>query len=113
MLTLPAYMNLPLCNGELLVEFLPVLVMLPAPSIACRVIRPFMDPIPADVGRMLVVWPGHPTKTLSVLTPCGRHIIRSAPLSDGLLYGALLELYLDGKIACLSLASERALFRSA
>ena len=87
--------------------------MLPAPSIACRVVRPILNPIPAEVGRMLVVWPGHPTKTLSVLTPCGRHIIRSAPLSDGLLYGALLELYLDGKIACLSLASERALFRSA
>ncbi len=87
--------------------------MLPAPSIACLVLRPFMAPIPANAGEMLIVWPGHPTLTLCVVTRDGREIIREAHCPDGVLYGALLDLYLDAKIRCLSDQSEQALLRTA
>lgn len=87
--------------------------MLNAPSIACLVLRPIMTPIPAKAGEMLIVWPGHPTLTLCVVTHDGRAIIRESYCPDGVLYGALLDLYLDAKIRCLSDQSERALLRTA
>lgn len=82
--------------------------MLAAPSIVCRVIRPFLDPIVARPDEVLTAWPGHPELTLCVLTHDGETIIRSRYLPEGVLYSALLDLFLDGAIL-LSHESERAL----
>ena len=79
--------------------------MLDRPSIVCRVVRPIATPIAADPGDTLVGWPGHPTHTLAVVSP-RQTVRRTRFVPDGVLYGALLELYLDGKIR-LAVASQR------
>ena len=83
--------------------------MLPEPSIACRVLRPFTRPIAARAGDYLVIWPGHQTQTLTVYAPDRVKILREAYCAEGHLYGDLLHLFLDARIVCLSVASERAL----
>lgn len=87
--------------------------MLTAPSIVCRVLRPMLYPIVAERHTILSVWPGHPTMTLSVLSPDCEQLLRFRHHPEGLLYGDLLNLYLDAMIQCVSLESERALLRSA
>ncbi|MFN9086723.1 MAG: hypothetical protein ACK6DP_05105 [Gemmatimonas sp.] len=82
--------------------------MLDRPSIVCRVLRPFLAPIVARPNEVLTAWPGHPTLALCVLTPDGETIIRSRYLPEGVLYSALLDLFLDGSVR-LSEESERAL----
>lgn len=82
--------------------------MLSRPSIVCRVLRPFADPIPARAGDVLAVWPGHPTHAVTVLTGDCTAIIRHAPCDEGRLYGVLLDRFLDGAIR-LPEASQRAL----
>lgn len=82
--------------------------MLDRPSIVCRVLRPIADPIVARPDEVLTAWPGHPALTLCVLTPDGETITRSRYLPEGVLYSALLDLFLDGAIR-LSHASEQAL----
>ena len=87
--------------------------MLDAPSIVCRVIRAIVYTIVARPDEVLVVWPGHPTQTLTVRTPDGRTFLRCCGVPDGALYGILLNLYLDAAIRCLTPSSERALLRVA
>ena len=87
-------------------------VMLDAPSIACRVLRSFADPIVAHRGEVLTVWPGHPELTLTILDRDGKPL-RWQHYPELLVYGMMLHLYLDAKIEPLSLASERALLRVA
>lgn len=81
--------------------------MLDRPSIVCRVVRPMVKPIAADPGDTLVAWPGHPTHTLAVVSS-EKAVRRTRHVPDGVLYGALLELYLDGKVR-LPVASQRRL----
>jgi hypothetical protein len=82
--------------------------MLDRPSIVCRVIRPIADPIVARRNDILTAWPGHRTLTLCVLTADAERLIRSAYLPERLLYPALLDLFLDGRVR-LPEASQRAL----
>jgi hypothetical protein len=81
--------------------------MLPAPSIVCRVVRPIMAPIVARPNSLLLVWPGH-AHTLTVASSCGT-VQRTAYCPEGVLYGALLNLFLDAAIRPLTEADERAL----
>jgi hypothetical protein len=83
--------------------------MLAEPSIACRVLRPFARPIVARPPELLVVWPGHPELTLVTYDASGQTPLRWTHWPEGHLYGDLLHLFLDAKIACLSVESERAL----
>ena len=87
--------------------------MLDRPSIVCRVLRPILDPIAARPGEVLVVWPGHPTHTVTVRTEDGHASLRHCCVPEGALYGLLLNLYLDAAIQCLTTESERALLRVA
>lgn len=82
--------------------------MLDRPSIVCRVLRPITSPIVARRDEILAVWFGHPTHAVCVLDPEGEEIIRHAPRDEGLLYGELLEQFLDARIR-LPEASQRAL----
>jgi hypothetical protein len=87
--------------------------MLDAPSIVCRVIRPIVYPIVARPDEVLVVWPGHPTHTLTVCAPDGKAVLRWIYCADGALYGILLNLYLDAAIRCCDPESERSLLTAA
>jgi hypothetical protein len=80
--------------------------MLDRPSIVCRVVRPMACPIAADPGDVLVAWPGHPTHSLAVV----RHqrVVRTRHVPDGVLYGALLDLFLSARIR-LPLTAQRRL----
>lgn len=87
--------------------------VLESPSIVCRVLRPMLDPIVASKGDLLAVWPGHPTHALIVFEADGMTALRWAPCPEGVLYGALLGLYLDAVLAALTVKSERSLLRVA
>ncbi len=80
-----------------------------APTIVCRVTRPFADPIPARVGDILVAWPGHSRNTLTITCPSGFSVLASVPYPDADLYPLLLRLFLDGAIRPGSVAAEREL----
>jgi len=87
--------------------------MLDQPLAMYRVVHPMLWPIPAPADALLVVWPGHDTHTLTVCLDAPRYpILRHAHISDGALYGIIMNLDLDGIIAPLSEA-DRALLRSA
>lgn len=87
--------------------------MLDRPSIVCRVLRPLCEPIVARPGELLVVWPGHPTHTLTVCAPDGQTLLRHGHCAAGVLYGALLNLYLDAAVRCCDPESERSLLSAA
>jgi hypothetical protein len=87
--------------------------MLDAPSIFCRVTRPMRYPIWADPGDVLAVWPGHPEMTISVLTADAGDIKRAMYRPEGMLYGDLLNLYLDAVMVPVSAQDEERLLRSA
>lgn len=87
--------------------------MLASPSIFCRVIRPMRYPLWADPGDVLAVWPGHPALTISVLTHDAEDVKRAMYRPEGLLYGDLLNLYLDAVVAPVSAQDEERLLRSA
>lgn len=87
--------------------------MLPAPSIVCRVLRPMLDPIVARPNDLLAVWPGHPTHALIVFMADGLTALRWSPCPEGVLYGALLNLYLDAVLVALTVESERSLLQVA
>lgn len=58
-----------------------------------------LAPIPAARGQLLVVWPGHPTHTLTVTDASGQHAIRWSYVAPGALWGPLLILDADGVLA--------------
>ena len=87
--------------------------MLSRPSIVCRVLGPTGTLLESARGDLLVIWPGHPTHTVSVCTPDGRITLRWRHCPEGVLYGALLNLYLDAAIRCCDPESERALLSAA
>lgn len=87
--------------------------MLTAPSILCRVVRPFAAPIVARPADVLSVWPGHPTHTLAVLTPDCDRIIRHGYCPESKLYGEILSLFLDAAIRLPVQAQRALLSRSA
>ena len=72
-----------------------------------------LEPIPARVGDVLTVWPGHPTLTLCVSSPDGQKPLHWCYVPEGLLYGDLLHWFLDAKIEAMTVESERALLRIA
>lgn len=80
-----------------------------APSFVFRVEVPIISPITAKAGECLAVWPGHPTHTLTVLSPDGRRVLRHAHVEDGALYGPLLTLDADGVLAALTTRDRLAL----
>lgn len=55
-----------------------------------------LTPIAARAGHLLVVWPGHPTHTLTVTDASGRQIVRYTAVEPGALWGPLLILDADG-----------------
>lgn len=69
--------------------------MLPAPSFVLRVATPIIAPIVAPDGGFVVVWPGHPTNTLTSYT-ADKRIVSNKYVPDGALYGVLLILCADG-----------------
>lgn len=85
--------------------------MLDRPSIVCRVVRPITAPITGAPGRLLLVWPGH-VHTLTITTARG-DVLRTCYVPEGVLYGALLHLFLDAAIIPLTETDERALLRVA
>jgi|GEM_PF-1744910 hypothetical protein len=80
----------------------------PFPLLSCLVVLPLVAPIAARPRDVLVVWPEHPTHTLTVLTPDRSRVIRRAWCASGVLYAELLHLFLDGAIR-LSVADQRRL----
>lgn len=81
--------------------------MLDRPFLVGRVVRAFDTPIAAEVEDTLIAWPGHRTHTLAVVTP-DQVVRRTRHVAYGVLYGALLGLYLDGKVR-MPTASQRRL----
>lgn len=71
------------------------------PSFVLRVVAPILAPIAATPGQRLVVWPGHPTHTLTTFTAGGR-LVRHRAVCDGCLYGPLLILCDDGALVPLT-----------
>jgi hypothetical protein len=69
--------------------------MLDRPSFVLRVVTPIVFPILAAAGHRVVVWPGHPTHTVTAYTAAGR-MVRHRHVEDGALYGPLLILTADG-----------------
>jgi hypothetical protein len=69
--------------------------MLERPSFVLRVVSPIIAPIPAPANAYVVVWPGHPTHTLTVFDAAKR-LLTGKYVPDGALYGVLLILCADG-----------------
>jgi hypothetical protein len=67
---------------------------LPSPSFVMRVLAPILFPIAAAAGQFLVVWPGHPTHTVTVYNR-HRRLVRHRHVAYGALYGPILML--DGE----------------
>lgn len=71
--------------------------MLDRPAFVLRVVFPILAPIAATASQRLVVWPGHPTHTVTVYDRAGR-LVRHRYVEDGALYGPLLILCADGAV---------------
>lgn len=82
--------------------------MLDRPSFVLRVLAPIVFPILATAGQRLVVWPGHPTHTVTVFGRDGR-LLRHRRVDDGCLYGPLLILCADGAVVPLTPCDEHRL----
>jgi len=78
-------------------------MMLNRPSFVMQVMLPMLAPIAASAGQRLVVWPGHPTHTVTVFGRDGR-LLRHRYVADGSLYGPLLILSADGVLEPLTTA---------
>ncbi|WP_353265856.1 hypothetical protein [Gemmatimonas sp.] len=87
--------------------------MLDAPSIVCRVLGSTDTLIESCPGDLLVIWPGHPTHTVTVCGPDGLTVRAFGYCAEAVLYGALLNLYLDAAIRCCDPESERSLLTAA
>jgi hypothetical protein len=82
--------------------------MLAAPSFVLRVVTPIIAPICAPADAFVVVWPGHPTHTLTVFDAAKR-LLAGKYVPDGALYGVLLILCADGVLEPLTAADARRL----
>lgn len=82
------------------------------PAFVLRVLAPMLFPIAARAGQLLVVTPGHPTHTVTVLTPDARRVLRHRHVEDGALYGPILCLDADGVVAFLTPQDRQALQRA-
>jgi hypothetical protein len=82
--------------------------MLDRPAFVLRVVTPIVFPILATAGQRLVVWPGHPTHTVTVYSRTHR-LLRHRHVDDGCLYGPLLILCADGAVEPLTPADGRQL----
>lgn len=80
-------------------------------SFVLRVLAPIMFPIAARAGALLVVTPGHPTHTLTVMTADASRIVRHRYCEDGALYGPILVLDADGAVTFLT-PQDRQLLRA-
>ena len=87
-------------------EYLPN--MLHRPSFVLRVVAPVIGPIVAPEHGFIVVWPGHPTHTLTSYD-AGKHIVANKYVPDGALYGVLLILCADGILEPMTRADARRL----
>jgi hypothetical protein len=72
------------------------------PTFVLQVIEPVLYPLPARAGQLLVVWPGHPTHTVTVWERNLSRVVRHGYVSDGALYGPILCLCDDGALAFLT-----------
>jgi hypothetical protein len=72
------------------------------PQYAFVVRKRMLRPIAANVGEMLIVWPGHPTLTMCVTTPDGSTILRQIYYPEHAVGRLLFDRFLDGKIAPVS-----------
>jgi len=69
-----------------------------APSYVATVLAPMIAPVLASVGQILVIWPEHPTHTITVWNQSGTRVVRHAHVTPGALYGQMLMLDADGII---------------
>lgn len=82
--------------------------MLDRPIAFYRVLSPvIVAGLHAGTGDMLILWPGHPTHTLSVREwgTGSKPLRRHCHVADGVLYGAVLELLNNEVIVPLSFAT--------
>lgn len=87
-------------------------ILSPKPIAVYSVSSPILWPIAAAEGDLLVIWPGHPTHTLTVCANRpGQPVIRRCHFPDGALYGVIMNLDLDEIIVPWT-ASDRAALRS-
>jgi hypothetical protein len=82
--------------------------MLARPSFVLRVTAPVIAPIVAPSHGFIVVWPGHPTHTLTSYD-AGKRIVAHKYVPDGALYGVLLILCADGVLEPMTVADVRRL----
>ncbi len=87
--------------------------MLTEPIAVLLVRAPVIAPIVARPGELIVVWPGHPTHTLTVTDGSGTQIRRHKYVPDGALYGPLLILDADGVVSCVAPEDRQRLAQSA
>lgn len=72
--------------------------MLPAPSYFALVLMPMIAPIVASPSDIIVIWPNHPTHTLTVYARGRPDALRHGHVPPGALYGQILMLAADGVI---------------
>lgn len=63
---------------------------------------PTLFPVASAAGQFWAVRPADPVHTITVVSACGRRFVRSAPVAPGVLYGALLNLLVDGAVSFLT-----------
>ena len=71
------------------------------PAFILAVASPTLYPVPSTAGQLWVVTPADPVDTITVTSPDGGTVIRSAAVPPGVLYGAILNLVLDGAVTFL------------
>lgn len=85
---------------------------MPPPPFVLRFLGPVLSPIAGAPRQLLVVTPGHPTRTLATLTADGRRVVRERYVEDGALYGILLILCDDGALEFLTPQDQQLLFQA-
>ncbi|UOF79595.1 hypothetical protein [Caudoviricetes sp.] len=72
------------------------------PVFVLSVESPTLYPVASKAGQLWVVRPAEAVHTITVVSHCGSRFIRSASVPPGILYGAVLNLVLDGVVAFLT-----------
>lgn len=85
--------------------------MLAEPSFCLRALRSHIGFVSFAKGALVMVWPGHPTHTATVLRADGLRVVRHYAVSDGALYWQIVTLDADGVLTFLTLADQRAMQR--
>lgn len=71
------------------------------PVFVLSVVTPTLHPVASNAGQLWVVCPADPVDTITVTSYDGGTVIRSAAVPPGVLYGAILNLVLDGAVTFL------------